>query len=113
VVCHFADGGVPQLDLTVGKSYATLLDFGRPSLRQHVQSRYNEGRSVAGAGAAGSNPLLPVLQKGHYQVQLSADDWDRLVTWMDSYGQRLGSFDKAQEQRLAELRQRMAAMLAE
>ncbi len=113
VSCHRPEGQDPQFDLTAEKSYAALLDYGRPSLRQHVRARYGEGRSLVGAGAAGTNPLIPLLEQGHYDVQLSTEDWSRLINWMDSYGQRLGSFDKQQEQRLIELRQRLAAMLAE
>jgi hypothetical protein len=113
VSCHRPGGQDPKFDLTVDKSYAALLDYGRPSLREHVRARYGESRSQAGAGAAGTSPLLPLLEQGHYDVKLSADDWGRLINWMDSYGQRLGSFDKQQEQRLLELRQRVAALLAE
>ena len=43
---------------------------------------------------------------------LSADDWDRLYTWMDTYGQRLGSFSPDQVQRLHQLKRQMEPMLA-
>jgi len=42
---------------------------------------------------------------------MEPDDWNRLITWMDAYGQRLGSFDAQQEQELRALRVRMASML--
>jgi hypothetical protein len=78
-----------------------------------VRTRYAEGRSIVGGGAAATSPLLALLGSGHADVDLRPDDWDRLITWMDTYGQRLGSFDKQQEHRLLELRQRMAAMMNE
>ena len=87
------------------------MDYGRPSLSDHVRVRYGEGRSIPGAGAAATSALLPLLKNGHYKVNLSPSDWDRLLTWMDTYGQRLGSFDKNQEQRLNELRRHMGPML--
>jgi hypothetical protein len=113
VSCHTAEQPEAKGELTAAKSYNTLLDFGRPSLRDHVRTRYAEGRSIVGGGAAATSPLLALLGSGHADVDLRPDDWDRLITWMDTYGQRLGSFDKQQEHRLLELRQRMAAMMNE
>ena len=109
--CHRPGGKAPRCNLTAARSYDTLLDYGKPSLREHVQTRYQQARSIAGAGAAATSALLPLLDRGHYGVHLSGDDRQRLLTWMDTYGQRLGSYDKGQEQRLRELRQRLAAML--
>jgi len=113
VACHRPGGEDADFDLTAARSYDSLVDYGKPSLREHVLSRYNEGRSIAGAGAAATSPLLKLLDAGHYDARLSAEDRDRLTTWMDTYGQRLGSFDKQQEARLRQLRQSMAAMLLE
>jgi hypothetical protein len=89
-----------------------LLDYGEPSLRTHVMSRYRQGRSTVGQCAARTSPLVKLLQKGHYDVQLDGDEWERLVTWLDLYGQQRGSFGEDQEQRLRQLRAQMAAMLA-
>ena len=36
-------------------------------------ARWNERRSQAGAGASLATPLLALLDRGHYQVQLTAD----------------------------------------
>ena len=109
--CHKPGGEGAKTNLTAAKSYDVLVAYGRPSLGEHVRARYQASRSIPGAGAAATNALLPLLKKGHYKVDLSPDDWDRLITWMDTYGQRLGSFDKNQEQRLVELRKRMGPML--
>ena len=32
---------------------------------------------------AGTSELVQMLEKGHYNVQLDAEAWDRLVTWID------------------------------
>ena len=49
---------------------------------------------------------------GHYEVQLSAEDAERLMIWMDTYGQMRGSFDTNQEEELKRLRQRLLSAAA-
>ncbi len=109
--CHKPGGKDPKFDLTAGHSYGSLLDYGKPSLRQHVQTRYREGRSSPGKCASRMNPLWKLLDSGHYDVKFTLRDRRRLIVWMDTYGQRLGSFDQGQEEQLRRLRQEMAAML--
>ena len=46
---------------------------------------------------------------GHAGVKLDRDGLDRFVTWLDTYGQRQGSFSEDQEQRLVALRDELAA----
>ena len=109
VACHPGANG-SDLDLTPDKSYESLVDYGVPSLRTHVMTRYRQGFSTAGACAAKANPLVQLLDQGHYDVRLDPGDWERLITWMDTYGQRRGSFSEDQEDRLRELRQKIAGM---
>jgi cytochrome c553 len=109
--CHKPGGEGEEFDLTPEKAYDSLVDYGSPSLRQHVLARYGEGRSVAGACASEVSPLVGLLEKGHYGLELGRDEWNRLYTWLDTYGQRQGSFGDDQERRLDELRRRMAKML--
>ena len=54
--------------------------------------------------------LLTMLtdKKGHHNVKLTADDLDRLITWMDTYAHRLGSFSDEQEKQLITLKIRHA-----
>jgi cytochrome c553 len=115
VRCHRpgAEGDGAKSDLTAASAYQTLVDYGGPqSLRQHVLDRWNERRSKAGAGAASTSPLLRLLRGGHYEVALSAGDWERLVTWLDTYGQLRGSYSPEQEDRLRRLREEMKSLLA-
>jgi hypothetical protein len=70
-------------------------------------------RSTAGAGAAQTSPLLALLKKGHYEVKLDRASWERMAIWMDTYGQRQGSFGPDQEQRLRDLRRAMGPMLGD
>jgi hypothetical protein len=111
VSCHQSGQQAPQFDLTSEKAYDSLVDYGSPSLRDHVMARYNEGRSKAGEGAAETSALLRLLDQGHYDVELSAEDRQRLIVWMDTYAQRRGSFDADQQRRLRELKKSLRAIL--
>ena len=68
-------------------------------------------RSTVDGCAAAANPVLELLEQGHYDVNLTANDKDSLITWMDTYGQLLGSFSKEQEEQLVQLRRQMAPIL--
>ena len=110
VVCHKPGAEGAGFDLTAEKSYDSIVNYGEPSLKAHVTTRYRQGFSTVGACAAKMNPLIKLIDAGHYDVSLTPDEWDRLITWMDTYGQRLGSFGNDQEERLRELRRKMAVM---
>ncbi|HSV72534.1 MAG TPA: discoidin domain-containing protein [Chthonomonadales bacterium] len=116
VSCHSptgADERARRLDLRAASSYKALVDYGQPSLREHVMSRYVGGRSIAEQGAAATSPLWRLLRApgGHQGVRLSPDDAERLVTWMDTYAQVLGSFSSEQERALEAYRERWAGLL--
>ncbi|MFH1267818.1 MAG: hypothetical protein ABIK89_19040, partial [Planctomycetota bacterium] len=114
VMCHWSGDPVPKSDLTSGKAYQSLVTFGgEHSLRQHVLARYDGRRSIAGACAASSSLVLQLLKDGHFEIKLDAVEWERLITWMDTYSQTTGSFSPQQEQRLREFRKRVAPLLAE
>ena len=102
-----------KLDLTAAKAYESLTHYGAPSLAEHVLARYRQGRSTEGGCAARCSPLLAKLDapERHNDVQLDADALERLITWLDTYGQRLGSFCQEQERRLVELRESHRDML--
>jgi hypothetical protein len=110
VRCHRPGADAAKWDLTAGGSYDTLVNYGRPSLREHVLARYGEGRSTAGACPSQTSPLVHLLEQGHYEVKLPSPDWQRLYTWLDTYGHRQGFFDEDQQRRLLDLKKRMAAM---
>ena len=112
VECHKPDGECATFVLTAEGSYDSLVSYGNPNLRTHVVTRFRQGRSTVGGCAAAANPILKLLERGHYDVRLGPAEKDRLVTWMDTYAQRLGSFSKEQEDQLIRLRQRMAGIMA-
>jgi len=41
--------------------------------------------------------LTSLIERGHYGVQLSADEWERLTTWMDTNGLFYGTFNPADQ----------------
>ena len=108
VECHRPGGEGGSIVLTADRSYETLVNFGAPSLQEHVLQRYQEGQSQAGACAAASNPLWKLLEAGHYGVMLDRQESARLISWMDTYGQRSGSFDADQAAELVRLREHSA-----
>ena len=116
VSCHKPGGNekaIARLDLTPEKSYVALVNYGSPSLYGYVRGYYGRSQSDPGKGAALTSPLLAHLRKGHHDVKLDADAWARLITWMDTYGQRQGHFSPEQEQRLREFRERLGPLMAE
>lgn len=111
VRCHAPGTSGARWNLQGPGSYETLVGYGRPSLRDHVQTRYREGRSIPGQGAAATSALMALLRRGHHSVELTRDDMERLNTWMDTYAQRLGSFSQDQERELIQLKGRWQAIL--
>jgi hypothetical protein len=111
VRCHQVGTAGAKFDLTPNRSYESLVGHGNPSLKEIVVARYKEQRSRAGQCEARMNPVLQLLRRGHHDVQLSGYDWNRLITWMDTLGQRSGHFSKEQEAQLRQLRQKMAPLL--
>ena len=57
--------------------------------------------------------LLELLLQGHEEVRLAPCDLERLITWMDTYGQRRGAFSEDQEDRLREAVETAVAALNE
>ncbi len=118
VKCHNPEGKNPvaaKFDLTGDKAYDSLVRYGSPSLFDHVMARYMEGYSTEGACAARTSALLAKVAgpKGHHGVKLDAAARERLITWMDTYAQRLGSFSEQQERELIEFRDRIEPLLIE
>jgi hypothetical protein len=107
VRCHGPQGEARQLDLTAANSYGSLVSCGNPSLLALVRQRYNQLLPSSGPCAAQSSALVRLLKNGHYDCKLSDEDWERLLTWVDTYGQRSGSFGPDQQQRIEQLRRKL------
>ncbi|UCG46266.1 MAG: discoidin domain-containing protein [Phycisphaerales bacterium] len=115
VSCHRPGGESPKaaaLDLTAPTAYRTLISFAEKDLEKLA---FERDRSVVGQCTAAKSRLLSILTAdgGHEGVTLDSENLDRLVTWMDCYAQRLGSFSNRQEELIVELRRRTASLLAQ
>lgn len=110
--CHRPDSGnrlAAALDLRPQTSYESLLGFGGGQLRALVAEK---AYSEVGDCAARQSRLWTVLgDASHKTVQLDAGSIERLVTWMDVYAQRQGSFSPTQEDQLRQFRRQLAHLL--
>lgn len=110
--CHRSDGDDPQAAafvLSADRSYESLLGYADNDLRTLA---FEKDRSFAGDCVARQSKLLQLItDKDHYGARLDADDLERLVTWMDTYAHRTGSFSSDQEAQLREFRQDVAHLL--
>ena len=106
-----------KFNLTAAKAYRSLCGYGKPNLYALVRRDYaspHGASKVDGCAAANSAVLAKLMApKGHHDVKLTAADLERLIVWMDTYAQRLGSFSDDQEKRLLALRKCSAALLIE
>lgn len=112
VSCHRAESGndnAAKFELTADKSYANLMAYADKDLEKLA---FEKDASVVGQCVARNSKLLKVLteNEAHKELKLDDEQMQRLVTWMDVYAQRLGSFSAAQEQELLRLRRRLAAL---
>ncbi len=116
ISCHSEKGKEPdarKFNLTAKHSYESLTRYGKPSIYDHVWQRYRQGASVEGKCSAATSQLLKKITapNGHHDIKLDSDSMERLITWLDNYGQKLGSFDEKQEQQLIELKQKYKHLL--
>jgi len=62
----------------------------------------HEPMTEPGRFGARASALVHLLEQGHYDAKLSADDWDRINTWIDANALFYGTFnreDQARQQR--------------
>jgi hypothetical protein len=115
VDCHRPTGNDEKgaaFDLTAEKSYANLISFADEDLKKLA---FEKPMSSVGKCPARMSKLLKLLKNGdgHHGVKLDDDSFERLVTWMDVYAQRQGSFSAEQEQQLHRFKDEMSGLLAE
>ncbi len=85
-------------------SYNTLVPYGFTSYGDNYRTR-------PGQFGARASKLIEILDKGHYDVKLSAEDYHRLVLWIDSCSMFYGVFE--QEPGQAQLRGEVARAILE
>jgi hypothetical protein len=124
VACHSPKSDNKQarkFDLTAAKAYDSLCNYKTTkenSLRALVRRDYASSKGlsrVGGCAAANSAVMAKLLHthNGKPMVELTDEEMERLIVWMDTYAQHKGSFSDDQERVLLDLRRRSAALLIE
>jgi len=106
VDCHRSDAADPKaraFDLSAPRSYEALIHYADDDL---FKLAFEKDRSIPGDCPARKSKLLSFLTQpqGHAGITLDAESLERLITWMDTYAQRLGHFSDEQEGELEQLR---------
>jgi len=118
VSCHNPDSEderAAKFDLTAAYAYGSLSNYGDPNQIELIRDPYKKGYSTPGKGIARQSPVLAKIADAeiHKDLKLDAESMERLVVWMDTYAQKLGSFCAEQEQELLELRKQCSDFLIE
>ncbi len=107
VQCHNNEKPEGKLVLTAEpegrytKSYNGLIKHVSYSAWTGPNGNYEPMTEPDRFGARGSR-LIKLLDAGHYDVKLSGEDWERIVTWIDANGLFYGTFnveEQAKQQR--------------
>jgi len=113
VRCHSPEGTAktPAYDLTPANSYRNLIAYAGDDVKKLA---FEKDRSIVGDCPARKSKLMALLTEGegHEGVELDADSFGRLVTWLDTYAHVQGFFSEEQEHELRRLRQDWAPLLA-
>ena len=111
VSCHRPGGKCPEYDLTGDKSHAALLAHADNDLGSLV---FEKDLSTPGQSPSLKSKLLEFLaaDKVHKEIKLDEDEFERLYTWMDTYGHTQGSFSPEQEAELVEFKKRYRFLFA-
>ncbi len=109
VECHRAGAREPAaaaFDLTAANAWQTLIGYANDDLKNLV---FERDTSVAGFSPARESQLMKLLQTDatHRHLKLTREDHQRLITWIDTYGQTQGAFSAEQESKLKEFRRRL------
>jgi len=92
VSCHDQDDPA-GLDLRADKTDA--FNLGYEQLRPYVKvpgTRSEPPMIEPKQFGAIASPLVRLLEKGHYDAQLSDEEWDRIVTWIDLNAPYYGTY---------------------
>ena len=73
--------------------YTPAYDVLNPLIRRVNVEDY-VGLHVPGEYHADTSELVQMLAKGHYNVKLDAEAWDRLITWIDLNGPCYGTWNQ-------------------
>jgi hypothetical protein len=113
--CHNSEGEnikASLFDLSSSKSYDNLLSYSNNDLKNLV---FERDASIVGFCPSKQSKIFTMLtdKHGHEGVILDSDSIERLITWIDVYAQRQGSFSEHQEQNLLAFRKQISSILTD
>jgi hypothetical protein len=92
--------GWTQSYVSLAGKYGFYFHVTNGSIRSGV---HGGSRSIAGKFGAIASPLFKMLEKGHHDLKLPADDLHRLTLWLDSNSEFYGAYYKTKEQAAGEI----------
>jgi hypothetical protein len=104
VACHKAEKPEGKVVLTgepagtFSRSYNALIPFVVYAAWGNPAGNYEPLTAPDRFGARASK-LTRLLDRGHYDVRLSPEEWDRIVTWMDANALFYGTFNPRDQAR--------------
>ena len=99
--CHLKEGKGPDMSHASLEKYVFHYPFGLDGYSNGDIVR-SGSRTVPGKFGAMASPLLKYLDKSHYDVSLTPDEFRRITLWMDCNGNELGAYTKVDEQKRGE-----------
>jgi len=107
VSCHEKEPKAPDLRKGNWKEAANYRYTSYTNLREYaffygaVRNKYDpwtEPRTTAGRFGAGGSKLHEILERGHYDVELSKEDMHRITLWLDCNSDFFGAYEKTEAQ---------------
>ena len=100
--CHIKQGKGPDMSYASLAKYVFHYPF-RSDGYVNGEVVESGSRTVPGNFGTMASPLLKFMDKSHYDVSLSPDEFRRLTLWMDCNGNELGAYTKVPEQQRGEI----------
>ncbi|MCF7734239.1 MAG: hypothetical protein K9N23_21330 [Akkermansiaceae bacterium] len=100
--CHLKTGKGPDMSYPSLEKYVFFYPFWTSG---YVNGEVvaSGSRTVPGRFGAMASPLLKYLDKSHYGVELSPDEFRRITLWLDCNGNQLGAYTNAAAQTRGEV----------
>jgi len=100
--CHAKEGKGPDMSHASLEKYVFHYPFWNDGY-VNGEVTASGSRTVPGKFGAMASPLLKYLDKSHYDVSLTPDEFRRITLWMDCNGNELGAYTKVDEQKRGEI----------
>jgi hypothetical protein len=100
--CHIKEGKGPDMSFDSLGKYVFHYPFATKGYA-NGDVVASGSRSVPGKFGAMASPLLKYLDKSHYGVTLTPDEYRRITLWLDCNGNQFGAYTRVAEQTRGEI----------